>query len=651
MSDYKPSFIFQSKLTNQTGTVDVETLQVNQQADQSNTMGSVSITLNPVTVVGVGTGLLVEGAEQIISVITGGLFTTKDLFDNPDFQCSIVSAAAEYACGQVQACPAPKEILAIKKVSDPKTKKTTFEVDCGCPDEEANDLLLDEDGNNLETISGAIDNCQRKNRNAALKTCLGSLDDLFEEMVGTGYVPWNLAVELIKNEIDLVINDENIDPISKANRVLELINQLQNIILSNGWEIDYPEQALALASATEKLQGKITECSNSVANDCTLNITPSIDQIKTVLKTISPKPEKKCPKVTETNKDGVRTYGKVLSDACDCVCPSGIPCPNGDYCIDCSEMGGIAVFEGDVGIIPIGIFPLPIGLGVCKCVCPEGQRRYSLGNGKQSPCVPECAKGLVFAELPCSGSGAPIAYTDNNGTCYGCACRQNTGGPWPFSNYVVVTNEYCNSTLKNSIMDPEDACRCICPYGWNKKQNPNGSDEYKCLPPCPEGSRRDYHTEECVCYSVSSTLGVVDEPCPSDTTTNPDDPCGCICNDPKKTWDRERRRCSCSLPPSGPVPGCAETASRVLDPETCDCVCPEGFCANGGRAIAKGIGTDDLRCECICTNTCPEGTLRSPNCECIVCVDGNCSGGVGVASYTTNIVPNKINGYSVIESL
>lgn len=662
MSDYKPSFVFQSKISSESINVNNENLQVAQQADQSNTMGGVEVLLGPY--IGFGPYIVNEIFQwntQIISTIAGGLISRKDLFDNPDFQCSIVLAAAELACGQIQACPAPKEIMAIKKVVDEKTKKTTIEVDCGCPDKTSKDIISEasiiedflfgeESGDSdLQSILDNAVKCLRKTRNEAFKTCVGSsLNGIYQDMTpNNGNVPWNGAVDLIRAYIDQIINDENIDPIQKASMITDQLNMLNQTLITNGWDIDNPEAAELFADASNRLQKLISDCGISVGTDCKYNTIPSKEHIKAVLQTMSRKPEKQCPKVTESNTNGAHLFGKTLDHVCECVCASGIPCPDEDYCLDCSGMNGIFKYTPGNPL-------LPFDNGKCECVCPEGQRRYKI-DGELSPCVPECSDGLVFVEVPCNGES--VIHTNEEGKCYGCACRKNVGNIlWP--RYETITNEYCASLWKNGIMDPNNNCECVCPSGWSKLANPDGNIDppyYKCLPPCPEGSRRQYDSEQCVCYDYIQGVGVVDEPCPSGTTTNPENPCECICNDPYKKWSTVDKKCVCKVPPKlNPAwgHGCAETAYEILYPDTCECVCPKDYCKNDGIAIPKGSDrTNNLRCECACVNICPQGTLIAPNCDCIACVDGNCSGAVGVASYTTNMIPNKLNGYSIIENL
>ena len=120
MSDYKPSFVFQSKLTSQNQTVNTETPIVTAQADSGNTMGSASFGQAIITG---ALGQWETFTKTITSVLTGGLATGKDVLNSPDFQCSLILLANELSCGGAPSCPNPKAILALKTGVDPKTGK------------------------------------------------------------------------------------------------------------------------------------------------------------------------------------------------------------------------------------------------------------------------------------------------------------------------------------------------------------------------------------------------------------------------------------------------------------------------------------------------------------------------------------------------
>ena len=508
MSDYSPSFRYGSKLTSNNDTVNVENQTVNSQADQSNTMGSVTKQMSRQQVAVQPPKYFPPLDYGNISTIIGGvlssgLATYHDILTNPEFQCSLTSLAASLQCGgDLPECPSPKDILAVKQEAG-ADGKVSWSVECGCADTEADTQQFTPDENDILSVSLGAEDCQRKARNEAFTDCITISPDVLK---GDPDSPWNEYGELFSRAIKEIMNDENLSPDQKKESIRELINTINNVIFQNGWD-DHPSYS-GYQNDMLDLFDDIAGCANDVKNDCALNTIPSAATIKLVLMGMSRKPEKTCK------------GEKTLNDNCECVCPSGeFACPDTDDCLSCMEG---AELESKTSFF--------LGTPYCECKCPEGTVETYIGDPSAVQ-IPEYAGGPTEAEKkatlyaclpPC-----PEGMARHKGGP--CSCRKNTGS-WLFPKFELVpASGACDSAPNGTILDgykpdPKNNCECECnERGYEVHVNgPDSEGRYtqRCREICPFGiTEYDWDSDSCKC--------TIKDPCPEGQSRSLESSCTC----------------------------------------------------------------------------------------------------------------------------
>lgn len=571
-------YINGKNLTSNDTTVDIVSQQVETQADQSNTIGSVAIDLNSI-VVAVGPVpaiylLQLEAARKLLGNLGG--VTTKDIVTDPVFQDSIVKMANALACGDsIVDCPFPKDIMAIRQANSggEYLGTPTFEVECGCPDNDQPDILPKEP---IDFSKFDVEDIVRKAREDKFQEGLNPVRETINSLNDCGGShPWDSFIDGVKKSL-LEATESGMPYPFIENDIQARLTLINTIAQLQGWKND-PEWDNCVGDDLLDISDGALQAKLDTNNDCMVNNIPSADLLDLVVKTLSPKPQKKCPE------------GKTLNESCDCVCPSGtIPCPDGG-CIKCASPE-IVVYEP--GLFGIG--------GGCECKCPPGTEKVFVGDpaavppGSWSPqpeapypdpnyaCLPPCAEGLVRKP---GGE---------------CACRKNTGS-WLFPSFEYKQVSACEGGQEP---DPKDNCECKCPAGTDthmKSLNGPNFDsgapyEIRCREKCPEGTYYSWDDDDCKCITVDKPM------CPEGTSRN--DPYDCdSCNCPNSgdvqhshpIWGAQEVRCR---------PPCSGSASYDWESDSCGCEldlppCPSGQtrsgpeegCACSGSGISSGSYT------------------------------------------------------------
>lgn len=567
MAGYNPSFAYQSKVVSSEA-VDNTKQIVSSQADQSNTIGSINV-----AGVGGAFGPIVAGPASLIPylpdigdivntigpVLTGGLATGRDILSNTEFQCSLVMLANQLACGGAPSCPSPKSILALKSGKDPKTGKPKFEADCGCPDDDAKNLIPDD--NDISTyflgledqLQSVVDNageCLRKARNAKFMECLenGNFNELLNALRGNGYNPWDEYLDILLKEIDKVLSDPNRDAYEKAADVYDLLTRINTIIMMQGWDID-PGLPSEFTNAQNAISDLLNECAGAVSNDCVLNSMPDVATLRIILDNMSRKPEKQCK--------GKR----LLNDACECVCPSGtVPCPDTNDCIKCEAVGETIKY------IPGTLFNDPY----CECQCPEGTEKTYIQDSPTEisvECLPICPPGMRRKTVEKIYGEGGVTWKERE-----CKCRKNVGS-WDNPKYALVPssacdlsiNDYGTWVLDGYKPDPNNNCECGCFEKGYVVHTGTISilgvevNVSRCRYHCPFKTRYDWDSDSCVCEDLWGG------PCPNGSYGSAENPCQCVCSGVNKVWNPVTRECLCS---EQSVSSCV---GGRYDAETCAC--------------------------------------------------------------------------------
>jgi hypothetical protein len=581
MAEYKPSFVFQSKILS-LDTFDNSSQNVGTQADQTNTLG----TVNQADISSMSSPLYDQvnfeiASGQQTSIVKGGGLTQEDVYSSNTFKCQVILEAVAALCGpgvEPPECDPPKERAPVSLVSIDGGKDVV--INCICVDNTKADTSGPPTDNQINDILDSAADCLRAAREDALSRKLNQAGvNGILDLIGSEDTVVDSVLKDVKDALKEILRDSNLSPAKKAEEAERLLErtgaaiQLGDFPVNPGFEDNINAAKEAIDNAT-----------NEVNDDCALNTVPGPGAVRFILRNMSNKPRKVCDGGKELNEE-----------TCECVCPSGtVECPSTGNCVECD--GGE---ELDAQ---------------CECACPSGTVRYTLPTNEgprpsgtyQTSCIPECPPGYVFKEV----SGGDNCDFEVAGRCYKCLCRLNSR--------ELIEPESCPS---GSMPDPSDSCSCKC-------TNPNqtyvmaGSLGVGNLPPgcycnavleaqgnfdpvefCegrPEGSTWD--SEECSCLCPSGSSAYAGGACECD---NPDKyltPSGCVCND---------------IPCSG---------GRSLN-DDCECVCPSGTnydpvieecaCPSGSTPTTPNAPTGGSDCSC------PSGqTIQQDPSGTYVCASG-----------------------------
>lgn len=514
-NDNRPVFMYQSQLTNNDRAFATENVQVTKQADQSNTLGSVPVEMARFQVQQIpGFGV----AQAMGNTIMGGTPTFKDILNDPAFVCSVVDLAAELENPQVgglPACGGGKTLIA-KQPGFPTGD--SWAVQCGCASDGPRDPKVSE--SQIAAIVDAADKCMKQKRQGVFDSRHGDRvpSNIFKSWMDES-TPWAAYGE-IYNKMYLNILSMDLEPSEKSALIRDLANQLNGILISNGWDShpSYDEYIENLDLFVGVIEGIV----KTIAEDSSLNTTPSPNSIAMVLQGMSQKPEKTCGSYKDHSYDNTSRSGTELSENCNCLCKDEQAqlCPDTNHCIECLNgtvmVAHPAVYR-DPAFAPYGAV---LRKAYCTCQCPEGTE-FKLGQ-----CVPKCEAGFTSVETDC-----PENATSGQ-KCYKCACVVNVGS-WLFPKFETKEDD-CTYPL---VRDSNNRCECTCPEGFDTYYDPNYNPEdpdthgTRCRK-CPEGQYYKWDEDTlggrfnsgCKCNPSSYTRY-----CPSHAEISEANNCNCAC--------------------------------------------------------------------------------------------------------------------------
>ena len=525
-NDNRPVFVYQSRLTNNDRTFATENVEVTKQADQSNTLGSVSTEMGRFQVQqnpGFGVG------ETVGRYIMGGTPTFKDALNDPTFACSIVDLAAEFENPQVGGLPAcgDGKTLIAKQPGFPTGD--AWAVQCGCASDEPHDgpgrdPKLSE--SQIAAVVDAADKCMKQKRQEVFAHRHGNSipSNIFRSAADPDdRTPWAAYGE-IYNKMYLNIISLDLEPSEKSALIRDLARQINDIIITDGWDSDpsYNDYIANLNFWVVKIQ----EIVNTIAEDRSINVTPSANSIAMVLQGMSQKPEKTCGSYKDHSYDNTSRSGTELSESCNCLCKDEQAqlCPGTDHCIECLN-GTVMVAHPAVYMDPaFSPYGAVLRKAYCTCQCPEGTE-FKLGE-----CVPKCEEaGFTSVETDCSENSIP------GQKCYKCACVVNVGS-WLFPKFETKEDD-CTFPL---VRDSNNRCECTCPKGYNLYYDPNyntdspDTQSTRCRK-CPEGQYYKWDDDTlggrfnsgCNCNPLSYTMY-----CPFHAERSEANNCNCACISP-----------------------------------------------------------------------------------------------------------------------
>ena len=487
-NDNRPVFVYQSRLTNNDRAFATENVEVTKQADQSNTLGSVSTEMGRFQVQqnpGFGVG------ETVGRYIMGGTPTFKDALNDPTFACSIVDLAAEFENPQVgglPACSGGKAVIA-KKQGD------SWIAECGCPsDTGGTDSRASAD--QIAKIQDAALDCQKQKRKDRFSE-LNIDSNIFRSEPGA---PWEAYGEIYNQMLQTYLNMD-LEPYEKGALIKDLLFQLNDVIMNDGWD-SHPSYDQWINDAENEMfrmeQGVV-----AIQRDSSINVPPSENSIAMVLLGMSQQPEKNCGAYNANSYDNTSRSGRVLDENCNCICTPGEgaqQCPGTDHCIACEN--------GTVMVVHPATFGLPPSPAYCTCECPEGK------EFKNGECLQKCEPGFTLVETPCAD---PFPRKK----CYKCACVENVGS-WLFPKFVT----HAGTCYEGFVEDPKNGCKCICAPGFDTYYDladTSANREIRCKK-CPKGQY--YHWEEDMCKCSFS------KNCPDNAEVSEASDCGCECVSP-----------------------------------------------------------------------------------------------------------------------
>ena len=630
MAEYKPSFVFQSKINDKLNT----STTASAQADGDNIIGSV----NPSDVSSVISPNSKLTFQYTASNLAASQPTASTVYTDPAYIKSIINTASRFLCEEIPSsgCDDPKSLV---------TSPTSKTLVCACPSEESFDPPTDD---NLNAIMNSVDSVMRTDRENSLKECfdvnsladlsnsLGSSDDFAKGVINT-----------VTNRLDQILDDQTLSMDQKYTGAINLLDLFETVIFLNGLTVNEDTNSIVT-----QMKDIITGCTDEVKNDCVLNRAPSANSIIAVMNFTNTK-AKEC------------SGDLVLNEECECVCPSGTEPCGADTCIGC-----------DAGLIVQKTTDFLNDTVNCECVCPSGTVQYNLPTNmgdrpdgvSKTSCIPECPKGYIFKEIEASISEFVNADKCDfiiDGRCYACVCpkRANMFG---FGSTTLVEDSDC---VGGSSPDPDNECECKCDdenktyidaeeaviqglgsaacYCGTELQLPDyrlrkaycnkiklgydidGEVDYTPLQTIRAPREWDHETCSCICPSGMASVGET-----------------CDCLNTLHIWSNYFSGCVCGAQAQmeagwDPAEECGTAESgKVWDYENCECVCPSGtnydaaieecVCPEGSTPTTPGKPTGGQDCAC------PEGQIINQNEE------GNyyCASG----SYTyTNLTMSELS--------
>lgn len=497
MNEYKPSFVFQSKINEN---IDNITTEKTAQADTESTIGSV----NPNDVSSISYPTQPLSFDYSADNLRGGQFSSTTLSNEPSFQEDIILAAAKFICdGLVPTVPCPGYKTAVVK--------NDGSLGCGCPSNEEYDFS----DSDIQDILDRAGDVLREAREKTFEDSLNS-SDFHNQLDNLGSPDPTVQgiIDDVKNKVEETLKDRNFSMSGKAEETSWLLEQMLTALIISDLPVNEGTEG-----AINNLKEIIGETANTINNDCALNasmITPEI--IKLIL-SFNNKKERTCP--------GDRI---LVSDYCgECVCPSGHlicyvpgderPYESTDQCLICPS-GSIAKHVYDWTGMPTS----------CKCGCPEGTVETFVGDpmavriptwaggpteeeyrASAYACLPPCPEGMVREKF-----GGP------------CKCPKNTGS-WFFPKIELVDAGDCDTSLAGNIRsgftpNPKNKCECDCLYSEGKRVYSNVNNditgfEERCRSICPDPLEYDWDSDSCICPDPSG--------CPAGQTKSPANNCLC----------------------------------------------------------------------------------------------------------------------------
>ncbi len=250
-----------------------------------------------------------------------------------------------------------------------------------------------------------------------------------------------------------------------------------------------------------------------------------------------------------------------------------------------------------------------------KCACPTGQTACGgqcvrlTTNQNCGSCGNACSGGKTCQSGVCA---CPQGQSECGGVCRdlttdvahcglcGNACAQGAscvGGQCVCPSGQEVCSGQCVSSCMGRQLLNATTCECECPTGTTLCPGNNS-----CVQDCSQGQTLNATT--CQCENIV---------CPTGTVL-----CGgqCVSTSCSSGKVFNVATCQCEACPAGHEPcggQCVQSCSggQVLDPTTCQCVCPSGTALCNGSCVRL---TTNQNCGS-CGNACPGGAS---------CVDGKC---------------------------
>lgn len=454
MSTYKPSFIFQSKISNE---IDNTSTSKSSQADKNNTLGST----NPDDVSSisyVGQSLSFSYTSDNLG---GGQPTSTTLANDPKFQKYAVLAAA----GVPEYCPQGQSHVV----------DTDNSVICDFPS--PNGAVYQFSDEDINSIAQSAPTILREAREEALQQSLNDAD-FYSTLDTLGSPESNIqkVIDDVKSFTTEILKDRNYTMPKKAEQANWILEQMVTA-LSIG---DFPINE-GFTETVQQLQQTISSSTSEVNDDSILNTVPPATTIGGVVQYIG--------SATVCPPGKVKRYYGPNNQFYECVCKiNTVPCPDTDSCIECVAPA-IAVWNPPTMFSP----------GGCECKCPEGLELH--GSECREPCPPGTyhAYGLnlcvcrkttgiwPFQKIePVTGDDCPSGeYPDPNNNCE-CTCAGTI-----YTDPNNSSDDRCGPTCSGGKVYDWDASGCFCP-----------SSGY-----CAEGETLIETPEGCSCSGSGTSSG------------------------------------------------------------------------------------------------------------------------------------------------
>jgi hypothetical protein len=566
MAEYKPSFVFQSKIITDT-TTNNSSVQPNKQTEPNNILGSA----NPGDVASVIGPRDSTNFQYSSSNLPGSGLSGTSIYNDPNFNCELIMLANEFMCGNVpdSGCEPPRSRYVVQQGN-------SYSIECGCVDS-SKDGFNSASDSDLDALSNtfAIDDCLNKARTAKLQELLTNNNffsdvKLLSSFVGD-YPELTPLVEEVSKVVLEVFNETDSSTASKATQAISVLDNLYASLTAYA-----PEVAENIQGIINDINSKLGEAVSFIDNDCVLNTFPSKEVLSLILNnSISNKPKLVCEKGEP-------------DDNCECsgVCPSGTT-ECADKCYEnCGENEILRVYStitNDDGSVT----------QECECQCEDGYTRYNIPtNGgprpsglAQTPCVPECPEGFIFKEV--SKTEDNNCTWEIDGRCYDCVCKQQT-----LDGIMLVSEEGCPSGAER--LGVTENCECRCIPGQATVYNPelDSEEKFRCIDPCL--SYQEYNWASGVCECARSDGSYCDN---NPYILNSDE----ILLTKDKLWCPEK---------------------TTLNKENCQCECDGSQCPDDGTGRTLSINTTGSVCYPECRCICPSGTNWDPDIEECVCPSG-----------------------------